>query len=120
MRAARLTLAALIAVGLAACGTTISAVNARPDAYYQQRVDLYGRIERRQELPGEILLEVADKRGGRILVRAAAPVDAMVGDWVTVKGILVPEARVADRVLYDVVTADSVSVTHAPRIPDFM
>jgi hypothetical protein len=120
MRAARITLAALFAFALAACGTTVSSINARPDKYYQQRVDLDGRIERRQDLPGEILLEIADKRGGRILVRAAAPVDAVVGDWVNVEGILVPEARVADRVLYDVVTADSVSRTHAPRIPDFM
>ena len=57
MRAARLTLAALLAFALAACGTTVSSINARPDKYYQQRVDLDGRIERRQDLPGEILLD---------------------------------------------------------------
>ena len=42
-----------------------------------------------------------------------------MGDWVKVEGVLVPEARVGDRVLYDVVVAEtSVSRTRAPRFPD--
>lgn len=120
MRVGRPILVALLATWLAACSTTISEINARPDKYYQQRVEVTGRITRRQDLSGEILLVIADARGGRMLVRAPAPVEARVGDWVEVEGILVPEARVADRVLYDVVTAEKVSPARAPRFRNLM
>ena len=120
MRAGRPILIALLASTLAACGTTVSEINARPDKYYQQRVEVTGRIARRQDLPGEVLFEIADARGGRMLVRAPAPVEQRIGDWVEVEGILVPEARVADRVLYDVVAAERVSSARAPRFRNLM
>jgi hypothetical protein len=55
-----------------------------------------------------------------VLVRAAHPVDARVGDWVKVTGVLVPEARVGDTVLYDVLTAEDISHTGSPWFPDLM
>ena len=56
-----------------------------------------------------------DGRGARILVRAPASFDLERGDWVKIQGILVPETRVGDSVLYDVVTADEISRAREPR-----
>jgi hypothetical protein len=109
-----------VALALAGCAPSISGINARPDKYYQHKVEFTGRIARVQFLPHETLLEVADERGGRILVRSADPVDAATGDWVRVEGVLVPEARVADVLLYDVVVAERIKTTHAPRLRDLM
>jgi hypothetical protein len=39
---------------------------------------------------------------------------------VKVEGVLVPEARVADVVLYDVVTAERIRRTREPRLPNLM
>jgi uncharacterized membrane protein YcgQ (UPF0703/DUF1980 family) len=105
---------------LAACSASISDVNARPDKFYQKHISFTGRIARTQVFPAESLLEVADSRGGRILVRARGAVDAQVGDWVEVEGILVPETRVNDVVVYDVVVAESVDRTRAPRLRNLM
>ncbi len=110
----------LLLFTLAACSPTISGINARPDKYYEQKLDFRGRIQRMQFLAHETLLEVADEHGGRILVRSAEPVEAEVGDWVRVEGVLVPEARIADVVLYDLVTAEHVGRTRAPRFIDLM
>ena len=107
-------------LALAGCGMTVADINARPDRYYQHKVDFTARLTRRQDLPNETLLEVADAHGARILVRAPAGVEALTGQWVRVRGILVPEARVGDSVLYDVVAADDVTRTRAPRFPDLM
>ena len=105
---------------LAGCGVSISDVNARPDKYYQKKLTLHGRVARTQVLPEDTLLEVVDRRGGRILVRWHGPVDAQVGDWVKVEGVVVPETRVQDALLYDVVVAEELEKTRAPRLPDFM
>jgi hypothetical protein len=105
---------------LAACGPTISTINARPEKYYQKKVAFRGQIARMQALPGETLLELADARGARILVRTAGPVEQAPGDWVRVDGVLVPETRVADHVLYDVVTAERVRRARAPRLRNLM
>jgi hypothetical protein len=120
MRAGR-TLTVLVLSGvLAACGVSVSTINARPDRYYQKKVSFSGRIARQQHLPGETLLEIADVRGGRILVHTSGPVEADTGDWVRVEGILVPEARVGDSVLYDVVTAERISRRRPPRFQNVM
>jgi uncharacterized membrane protein YcgQ (UPF0703/DUF1980 family) len=110
----------LALVLLSACAPSISGINARPDKYYQHKVTLTGRVARMQFLPHETLLEIADARGGRILVRSAEAVDAETGDWVRVEGVLVPEAHVEEVVLYDVVAAERVSRTRAPRFKDLM
>jgi hypothetical protein len=110
----------VLALMLAGCPPSISGINARPDKYYQHKVDFRGRIRRMQFLAHETLLELADTRGGRILVRAAEPVEAETGDWVRVEGVLVPEARVEDVVLYDVVTAEKISRARAPRFVGLM
>jgi hypothetical protein len=120
MRLAGANLAGLLCATLAGCGVSISDINARPDRYYQHTVDFRGHLTRRQDLPGETLLEVADARGARILVRAPGGVEAVTGDWVRVRGILVPEARVGDTVLYDVVAAERVSRVRRPRFANLM
>lgn len=120
MRFVPALVAGVLCAVLAACGPTVADMNARPDKYYQHTVDFTGRLTRRQDLPGETLLEVADTHGARILVRAPAGLEALTGDWVRVRGILVPEARVGDTVLYDVVSAERVTRARAPRFPDLM
>ena len=113
-------LIAALAVVPFACAPSISGINARPDKYYQHKVTFTGHIRRMQFLAHETLLEVADSRGGRIVVRSAEPVDADTGDWVKVEGVLVPETHVDDAVLYDVVAAERISRTRAPRFMDLM
>ena len=115
-----LPLAFALGLAVAGCAPSISSINARPDKYYQQKVKFTGRIERMQFLSHETLLELADPHGGRILVRAAEPVEAETGDWIRVEGVLVPEARVEDVMLYDVVTAEDISRTRKPRFVDLM
>jgi hypothetical protein len=116
MRFTRIVLASALSAGLAACGASISDLNARPAKHYQQKVDFRGEIVRLQGLTHETLLEIADTHGSRILVRAAEAVEAKSGDWVRVRGILVPEARVGDVILYDVVLADRITRARAPRL----
>ena len=121
MRSVALLLAAVLATTtLAACGVTVADINARPEKYYEHPVDFTARLTRRQDLPDATLLEVADARGARILVRGPAGVEALTGDWVRVRGILVAEARVGDKILYDVVTSEQVTRTHAPRFATLM
>jgi RecJ-like exonuclease len=120
MRRGRNLLASALLAAAAACAPSISGINARPDKYYQHRVKLTGRIARMQALSGTTVFELQDARGARILVRAAAPVEVETGDWVRVEGILVPETRVDDTVLYDVVQAERLSRTHAPRLRNLM
>jgi hypothetical protein len=120
MRGGRLLLVSVLGLGVAACGLTVSTINARPDKYYQHKVVFVGEIVRRQDLPGETLLEVSDVRGGRILVRSADPVEAESGGWVKVRGLLVPEAKVGGTLLYDVVLAERVAPTRAPRLRNLM
>ena len=120
MRIGSVVLASALAVALAGCAPSISGINARPDKYYEHKVSFRGRIQRIQFLAHETLLEIADERGSRILVRSAAPVEAEAGDWVRVEGVLVPEARIEDVVLYDVLTAEEVERTRAPRFIDLM
>ncbi len=120
MRLSLILVIPLLGVALTACGTSISGINARPDKYYQHKVKFTGRIERIQYLPHETLLEVADTHGGRIFVRCAEPVDAETGQWVRVEGVLVPEARVEDVVVYDVVSAEEIKRTRAPRFRNLM
>lgn len=120
MQLARLLLIGMLVAGIAACGPNITAINARPEKYYQKKVKFRGQITRTQALPSETLLEVADGHGARILVRVGEAVEQKPGDWIRVEGLLVPETRVADRVLYDVVTADSIRRSRAPRFLNLM
>lgn len=105
----------LLCAALAGCGVSVAEINARPDKYYQHKVDFVGRVARRQDLDGETLLEVADPQGARILVHAKTPPEARTDDWIRVQGILVPEARVGTAILYDVVVAERITRRHAPR-----
>jgi hypothetical protein len=105
-----------LAAALAGCGATVSDINGRPAKYYQHKVDFVAQIVRMQRLPSETVLEVADAHGSRILVRSTEPVEAAIGDWIRVRGLLVPEARVADTVAYDVVMAEHTQHARAPRL----
>jgi hypothetical protein len=120
MRLRALLVAAPLLLGLASCGViwgvTIADLNLQPAKYYEQKVKITGRISRSEDLSGEALLELADERNRRIYVRAPLPVDAAVGDWVKIEGVLVPEATVGDRTLYDVVVAEHVEKTRAPHL----
>lgn len=107
-------------VVLAGCGTTIGNLNLRPEQHYEEKVSFKGRIVRREPVGGETLLELADERESRILVKVNGAVDEEIDTWVKVEGVLVPEARVGSQVLYDVVVADDISSTRAPLLPNLM
>ncbi len=110
--------ALLIAIALAGCAPSLRDVNLRPAKYYQEKLKLKGRITRTQSVGADTLIEIADQRENRILVRTTRPVTAGIGDWVRVTGVLVPEARVGDTTLYDVLSADEVSPTRGPWLPN--
>jgi hypothetical protein len=113
--------ALLSVVTLVACwNPSIRDLNLRPDKHYQEKLSVTGRIMRTQVVGGDTLFEIADTRDSRLLVRTSRPIDATVGDWVKVTGVLVPEARVGDTVLYDVLTAEDVSRTGSPWFPNLM
>lgn len=116
MRVPRPFAVLVVAAGLlAGCAPTVAKVNQRPGKYYQETVKLKGQVMRMQNLPGETLLEIQDGRGARMLVQVKGAFEYATGDWIKVKGILVPEARVGDQVLYDVLVAEDVGGTSAPR-----
>jgi uncharacterized membrane protein YcgQ (UPF0703/DUF1980 family) len=119
MRSRRRVTAVLAVLAVAGCGVTIAEVNERPDSYYQKPVNLTGQVTRRQILADAVLLEIADRRSHRILVRTTKGGEPDIGDWVRVEGILVPETQVGDVTVYDVVQADQLEKTSAPRLPDF-
>ncbi len=113
--------AVLLAVAvLAGCATSIRDLNLRPDRHYQQKLSITGRVLRLERVGGDTLLEIADQRENRLLVRSARPVDVGIGEWVKVTGVLVPESRVADTTVYDVLTAEDVSRTRGPWLPEIM
>lgn len=107
-------------LALLGCGQTISGINARPDRHYQKQVRFMGQVGRIERFPTETLMEVVGRRGGRILVKSEEALEVESGDWVSVSGLLVPETRVGDAVVYDVVLAERVTRRGPPRIPDFM
>jgi hypothetical protein len=114
MRLAGLVVAVVATSLLAGCRLSVSDVNQRPGKYYQDSVTLRGQVMRMQNLTGETLLEIADARGARILVQVKGSFEHATGDWIKVRGILVPEARVGDQVLYDVVVAEDIGGAGRP------
>ena len=116
MRVGLILLALVVAVP--ACRPSISGINARPEQFYQNKLKLRGRIVRTQELPGATLIEVVDENGSRLLVSTTKPLDAKVGEWVKIVGVLVPETKVGDTPLYDVLQAEQVEHTSPPWFQD--
>jgi hypothetical protein len=116
MRLLRILVVLLAAGAVAGCGVSVSDLNARPTKYYQETVRFTGQIVRMQPLSGETLLEIEDAHGSRILVQTTEELDKTTGDWVRVKGILVPEARVGGRTLYDIVLAEDIGGASRPRL----
>jgi|SRR5215831_13115737 len=113
MRVPRL-LAIIGLLALVGCSETIPQLNERPAKFYEKAVSFTGRVARIQEFPSETLLEVADANERRILVRAQGRPDAATGDWVKVRGVLVPEARVGETSVYDVVAAEEILPVRPP------
>jgi len=116
----RLVAAVLSLATLAACATNIRDLNLRPDKHYQQKLSVVGRIMRLQSVDGDTLVEIADRRENRLLVRTTQPMGATVGDWVKVTGVLVPESRVGDTTVYDLLVAEDISPSRGPWLPDIM
>jgi hypothetical protein len=113
--------AALLSVAaLAGCATSIHELNLRPEKHYQQKLSVVGRVMRLQVIGDETLLEIADRGENRLLVRVSKPAGVSVGDWVKVTGVLVPDARVGDTAVYDVLMAEDVSPTRGPWLPEIM
>ncbi len=113
--------AALCSVAvLAACAPNIHDLNLRPEKFYQQKLTIEGRVMRFQVVGDETLLEIADQRDSRVLVRVGRPASVSVGDWIKVTGVLVPDARVGDTTVYDVLMAEDISPTRGPWIPEIM
>ncbi|HEV7731702.1 MAG TPA: hypothetical protein VGR62_06045 [Candidatus Binatia bacterium] len=110
----------MVAATLSACSVSIGELNLRPEQHYEEKVSIKGRIARREAVGSETLLEIADERECRILVRVNGPVTEELDTWVKVSGVLVPEMRVGSQVLYDVVAADDVSSTGAPWFPNLL
>src|SRR5262249_55016672 len=96
------------------CSETIPQLNERPAKFYEKSVSFTGHIVRIQEFPSETLLEVADANERRILVRAQGRPDANTGDWIKVRGVLVPEARIGGTSVYGVAPPKD---THPGRPP---
>lgn len=101
---------------LVACAETIPEINERPARFYEKSVRFIGRVARMQETDGEALIEVADANERRILVRSVDHPELATGDWIKVRGVLVPEARIGGTTVYDVVVADSISPVRAPML----
>jgi hypothetical protein len=121
MRLRGAAFALLFAAAVAGCGVTIADVNERPDRFYQQTVDLTGNVRRLEPIPGGgTLIEMADRRNHRILVRASDTTEVAIGDWIRVHGIFVADTQVGDVSLYDVVQAERIDHAHGPRLPDIM
>ena len=114
MQRRRVVASLALAVALGGCGPTIVDLNERPTKHYQETVSFRARVSRVQGLGNETLLELADAQEHRIFARVDGPPTVSPGDWVKVTGILVPEARVGGKVVYDVVQVESVSTTSAP------
>jgi hypothetical protein len=116
----RRSLLAFLALAVTLCGCAVGIVelNAKPTKYYQQAVSFKARVSRIQALPDETLLEVADAQEHRIFVRTTGSLEVVPGDWVKIEGVLVPEARVGGKLVYDVVQAESVSSARAPILRD--
>jgi len=103
-----------LTLALAGCSPGIAELNGKPTKFYQQSVSFRARVSRIQTLGGETLLELADAQEHRIFVRTEGAPEAAPDDWVKVTGVLVPEARVGGKIVYDIVLADSVTPARAP------
>jgi hypothetical protein len=104
----------VLGLALVGCSIGISDLNAKPTKYYQESISIRGRVSRVQRVNGEVIFELADAQEHRLLVRTTEPFEMQTDDWVNVKGIFVPEARVGDHIVYDLLQAEEVSPTRAP------
>ena len=114
MKTLRILAPALLTIQLLGCSITIADLNSQPVKHYQSDVTVTGQISRLQTVGDEVLLEIADARDKRILVRTKGPVDLKPTDWVKAYGLFVPEAKIGQQMVYDAVLAEEVSVTKPP------
>jgi len=123
MGAGRRNVGALVAaalvggVPLAGCAPTIGDLNLRPAKYHQERIRIRARVARLERVGDAAVLELESPDGRRMLVRTTGPLEVSVDDWVRATGVFVPEARVGEQTLYDVLVADEVERTRRPWLP---
>lgn len=92
----------------------IADLNSNPHRYYQNKLKVVGQISRMQVIGGDVLLEVADAREKRVLVKASNAGDLKPSDWIKAQGLFVPEVKVGDQTVYDAVMAEEITKTRAP------
>ena len=112
----RIVTAALLVTQLTACGVTLADLNSHPTKHYQSDVTVTGEVSRIQVVGDEVLLEIADARDKRMLIRAKSPVDVKPTDWIKATGIFVPEAKIGQQTIYDAILADDISPTKPPML----
>lgn len=114
MQRVGLAVLAALAIATTGCGVGIAQLNSNPTKHYQETVSFKARVSRMQVIGSETLLELADAQEHRIFARTDGTPDVRPDDWVKVEGVLVPEARVGGKIVYDIVQAGSVSHTRPP------
>ena len=92
----------------------IADLNSNPHRYYQTKLKVVGQISRMQVIGNEVLLEVADAREKRVLVRAENAGDLKPSDWIKASGLFVPEIKIGTQTVYDAVMAEEITKTRAP------
>jgi len=96
---------------LAACSSSISSVNGKPDQHYGKVLRLDGRIGEivvASDTGGAEVFHLVSKDGHRIIVVTLPAVPCRVGDRVYVRGEFIQERTVAGRSYYDVVSATTI------------
>jgi len=109
-RTATLLMVALIT----GCSPKITNLTANPKHYYEEQVEVVGRVSRMHVFTDEVLVELADPREHRILVRVPAKDKPKIDQWVEVRGPFVAELRVGDRVVYDAIAAEEIDGHRKP------
>lgn len=112
------TRALLMVALLAGCGPKVTNLTANPKKYYEEQVEVVGRVSRMHAFDDEVLVELADAREHRILVRVPAKDAPKIDQWVEVRGPFVAELRVGDRVVYDAIAAEEIDGHRAPWLPN--
>jgi hypothetical protein len=114
MTTVRTLASTLLLAALAGCSATIADLNSHPTKHYQSDVTVTGQVTRLQTVGDEVLIEIADARDKRILLRAKAPTDLKPTDWVKAHGLFVPEAKIGQQIVYDAVLAEDIQPAKPP------
>lgn len=118
MRCLRTLAVSLTCLAVVSCSyiapPDIADLNGNPHRYYQTKLTVVGQISRMQVIGNEVLLEVADAREKRVLVKANSADDLKPSDWIKASGLFVPEIKIGNQTVYDAVMAEEISRARAP------